>query len=72
MPNNSVQRLITGKRQPGRPGRSSEGRGRSTRSLEDVAEMEGPTPSKRTRTATKSATAAKPKPKPKSEGKKGK
>ena len=66
------KRLITGKRQPGGPGRSSEGRGRSTRSLEDVAEMEGPTPSKRTRTATKSATVAKPKPKPKSGGKKGK
>ena len=66
------KRLITGKRQPGGPGRLSEGRGRSTRSLEDVAEMEGPTPSKRTRTATKSATAAKPKPKPKSGGKKGK
>ena len=71
-PTTPFKRLITGKRQPGRPGRSSEGRGRSTRSLEDVAEMEGPTPSKRTRTATKSATAAKPKPKPKSGGKKGK
>ena len=31
------KRLISGKRQPGGPGRSSEGRGRSTRSLEDVA-----------------------------------
>ena len=69
-PTTPFKRLITGKRQPGRPGRSSEGRGRSTRSLEDVAEMECPTPSKRTRTATKSATAAKPK--PKSGGKKGK
>ena len=71
-PMTPFKRLITGKRQSGRPGRSSEGRGRSTRSLEDVAEMEGPTPSKRTRTATKSATVAKPKPKPKSGGKKGK
>ena len=73
-PTTPFKRLITGKRQPGGPGRSSEGRGRSTRSLEDMAEMEGPTPSKRTRTATKSATAAKPKPKPKpkSGGKKGK
>ena len=71
-PTTPFKRLITGKRQPGGPGRLSEGRGRSTRSLEDVAEMEGPTPSKRTRTATKSATAAKPKPKPKSGGKKGK
>ena len=66
------KRLITRKRQPGRPGRLREGRGRSTRSLEDVAEMEGPTLSNRMRTATKSATAAKPKPKPKSGGKKGK
>ena len=71
-PRTPFKRLITGKRQPGRPGRSSEGRGRSTRSLEDIAEMEGPTLSKRTRTATKSATMAKPKPKPKSGGKKGK
>ena len=66
------KRLITGKRQPGRPGRSSEGKGRSSRSLEDLAEMEGPTPSKRTRKATKSARAAKPKPKPKGRGTKGK
>ena len=71
-PTTPFKRLTTGKRQPVRPGRSSKGRGRSTRSLEDVAEMEGPTPSKRTKTATKSATAAKPKPKPKSGGKKGK
>ena len=62
-PTTPFKRLITGKRQPGRPGRSSEARGRSSRSLEDVAEMEGPTPSKRTRKATKSATAAKAKPK---------
>ena len=71
-PTTLFKRLITGKRQPGGPGRSSKGRGRSTRSLEDVAEMEGPTLPKRTRTATKSATVAKPKPKPKSGGKKGK
>ena len=71
-PTTPFKRLITGKRQPGGPGRSSKGRGRSTRSLEDVAEMEGPTPSKRTRKATKSATAAKPKPKPKGRGTKGK
>ena len=51
------KRLITGKRQPGGPGRSSEARRRSSRSLEDVAEMEGPTPAKRTRKATKSASA---------------
>ena len=51
------KRLITGKKQPGRPGRSSEVRGGSSRSLEEVAEMEGPTPAKRTRKASKSAAA---------------
>ena len=69
-PMTPFKRLITGKRQPNRPGRSSKARGRSSRSLEDVAEMEGPTPSKRTRKATKSATAAKAK--PKGRGAKGK
>ena len=53
------KRLITGKRQPGRPGRSSATRGGSSRSLEDVAEMEGAPPAKRKRKATKSATATK-------------
>ena len=57
------KRLITGKRQPGRPGRSSEARGGSSRSLEDVAEMEGAPLAKRTGKATKSATAAKATPK---------
>ena len=38
------KRLITGKKQPGGPGRSSEARGGSSRSLEEVAEMEGATP----------------------------
>ena len=57
------KRLITGKRQPGGPGRSSEARGGSSRSLEDIAEMEGAPPAKRTRKATKSATAAKATPK---------
>ena len=51
------KRLITGKKQPGRPGRSSEVRGGSSRSLEEVAEMEGPTPAKRTRKESKSAAA---------------
>ena len=64
------KRLITGKRQPGRPGRSSEARGGSSRSLEDVAEMEGVPPAKRTRKATKSATATKAT--PKGRGMKGK
>ena len=61
-PNMPFKRLITGKRQPSRPGRSSEARGGSSRSLEDVAEMESVTPAKRTRKATKSATATKAKP----------
>ena len=56
-PKMPFKRLITGKRQPGRPGRSSEARGGSSRSLEEVAEMEGPTPAKRTRKASKSAAA---------------
>ena len=51
------KRLITGKKQPGGPGRSGEVRGGSSRSLEEVAKMEGPTPTKRTRKASKSATA---------------
>ena len=51
------KRLITGKKQPSGPGRSSEARGGSSRSLEEVAEMEGPTPTKRTRKASKSAAA---------------
>ena len=68
-PTTPFKRLITGKRQPGRPGRSSETRGGSSRSLEEVTEMEGPTPTKRTRkgkatTATTTST-------PKSGGRKG-
>ena len=57
------KRLITGKRQPGRPGRSSEAKGGSSRSLEDIAKIEGAPPAKRTRKATKSATATKATPK---------
>ena len=57
------KRLIAGKRQPGGPGRSSAARGGSSRSLEDVAEMEGAPPAKRTRKATKSVTATKATPK---------
>ena len=62
-PTMPFKRLITGKRQPGGPGRSSEMRGGSSRSLEEVTEMEGPTPAKRTRQANKPATAAKVTPK---------
>ena len=69
-PTMPFKRLITGKRQPGRPGRSSEARGGSSRSLEEVAKMEGATLAKRTRKATKSATTAKAT--PKGRGKKSK
>ena len=62
-PMTPFKRLITGKRQPSRPGRSSEARGGSSRNLEDITEMEGATPTKRTRKATKSATATKVTPK---------
>ena len=57
------KRLITGKRQPSGPGRSSKARGGSSRSLEEVTKMEGTTPTKRTRKATKSVTPAKVTPK---------
>ena len=43
-PTTPFKRLITGKKRPGRQGRSSKVRGLSSRSLEEVAEMEGPTP----------------------------
>ena len=56
-PTKPFKRLITGKKQPGGPGRSGEARGGSSRSLEEVAKMEGPTPAKRTRKASKSAAA---------------
>ena len=69
-PMTPFKRLITGKRQPGGPGRSSEARGGSSRSLEEVAEMEGAPPAKRTRKATKSTAAAKVT--PKGRGKKNK
>ena len=54
------KRLITRKRQPGRPGRSIEVREGSSRKLEEVAEMDGATPTKQRRKATKPAAAAKP------------
>ena len=57
------KRLITGKTQPGGPGRSSEARGGSSRSLEDIAEMEGAPPAMRTRKTAKSTTAMKVTPK---------
>ena len=48
------KRLITGKRQPGGPGRSGD-TVKSSRSLEDVAEMEGATPTKQRKTTAKPA-----------------
>ena len=45
------KRLVTGKKQPGGPGRSSEQR--SKRTLEEVAELEGDTLAKRTRKSTR-------------------
>ena len=55
-PMTPFKRLITGKKQPSRPGRLSEARGGSSRSLEEVAEMEGPTPAKRTRKGKSTTT----------------
>ena len=45
------KRLVTGKKQPGGPGRSGEQR--SKRTLEEVAELEGDTPAKQTRRSTR-------------------
>ena len=53
------KRLITGKKQPGGPGRSSEAKGKSSRKLEEVAKMEGDTPTKKQRMTTRSKTATK-------------
>ena len=44
------KRLITGKKQPSGPGRSSEARGGSSRRMEEVAKMEGATPAKQRKT----------------------
>ena len=67
------KRLVTGKRQPSGPGRSSEAKGRSSRMLEEVAEMEGATPAKQRRKTAKTTMAAQPAPpKPgKGRGRKG-
>ena len=54
------KRLITGKKQPGGPGRSSEVKGGSGRKFEEVAKMEGVTPAKQRKRMTRSTTAAKP------------
>ena len=70
-PTMPFKRLITGKRQPSGSGRLSEMKGGSSRSLVEVAEMEGAIPAKRTRKATKSATPAKAKATPKGKSVKG-
>ena len=62
-PTTPFKRLITGKRQPGGPDRLSETRRGSSRSLEDITEIEGAPPAKRTRKTAKSATAMKATPK---------
>ena len=46
------KRLITGKKKPSEPGRSREVREGSSRRMEDVAEMEGVTPTKQRKTTT--------------------
>ena len=53
------KRLVTRKRQPSGPGRSSDVKGKSSRSLGEVAKMEGGTPPKQRR-MTRSATVTKP------------
>ena len=45
------KRLVTGKKQPGGPGRSS--KQRSKRTLEEVAKLQGDTPAKQTRRSTR-------------------
>ena len=46
------KRLITGKKQPGGPVRSSKVRGGSSRRMEEVAEMEGAIPAKQRKTTS--------------------
>ena len=53
------KRLITGKKQPGGPDRSSEAKEGSSRKLEEVAEMEGGTPTKQRKRMTRSTKVAK-------------
>ena len=48
------KRLITGKKQPGGPGRSSKA-GKSGRKIEEITEMEGATPTKQKKPTLKPA-----------------
>ena len=54
------KRFVTGKRQPGGPGRLSEAKGGSSRMLEEVAEMEGATSTKKRKRTPRATAAAKP------------
>ena len=54
------KRLVTGKKQTGGPGRSSKAKGGSSRTLEEVAKMEGATPAKQRKRTPRATTAAKP------------
>ena len=56
-PTTPFKRLVTGKKQPGGPGMLSGAKGGSSRSLEEVAEMEGNPAAKRPRRASKPAAA---------------
>ena len=57
MSDDAIQETDNRETQPSRPGRLGEVREGSSRSLEEVTEMEGPTPTKKTRKASKSAAA---------------
>ena len=65
------KRLVTRKRQPGGPGRSSDQRGRSSRTLEEIAELECGTLAKQPRTSTRT-TAKTVQPKQPDKGRGGK
>ena len=54
------KRLVTWKKEPGGPGRLSKVKGGSSRTLEEVAEMEGATPAKQRKRTPRATTAAKP------------
>ena len=63
------KRLVTGKRQPGGPGRASEQK--SKRTLEEVTELEGGTPAKQPRRSTRAATSTAQSKSDKGRGRKG-
>ena len=65
------KRLVTGKRQPGGPGRSSDQKSRFSRTLEEVTELEGGTPAKQPRRTTRTTTATAQPKSNKARGRKG-